>query len=116
MTQNQYKEIVGECRKIAYKVYTECREERTFLKNDNKFNLSMTVMMWLFIGSIATLILSEWFDESIDANVEEIQATQSDSWQVAIIILYSLSLLGLLVLSLLNFFRTPPKNIFSTYE
>ena len=68
MTEEQYREIVSECRKLAYRVYTECREERTFLKNDNKFNISMTLMVWVFFGAIATLTLSEWFEESIDAN------------------------------------------------
>ena len=116
MTFDDYKDIVGNARKIAYRVYTECREERTFLKNDNNFNLSMTFMVWLFLGCIVTLVLSEWLEESTDANEMEVKATKTTDWQIAIIVLYSISLFGLLVLTLINFFRTPPKNIFSTYE
>ena len=65
MDKVQYREILTECRRIAFQVYSASREERNFTDSDSiqhKFYYLATLM---FVALMVTLLASEWTEENL---------------------------------------------------
>ena len=106
--------MLGDCRSIAFNVYSTSREERNF-EDSSSFQSKLYLFTALvFIIFLLTLSLSEWGEENL-LDVREMNDERSN-WYLAIKIELILTMLGIFLLSVLNYSREPPKEIFSNYE
>ena len=104
MDKDEYVKILQQCKKIAFQVYAINREENRFLQDSIFAKLSNVV--WAFcVLSILTLVYYECFEEKYTA------------WgQTLTIAIFSISIGLVFIMSLVNFYQTPPSNIFLNYE
>lgn len=114
MNLQRYREMLGDCRSIAFNVYSTSREERNF-EDSSSFQSKLYFFTALgFISLFLTLFASEWGEENL-LDVREMNTDRSN-WYLAITLELMFTLLGILLLSVLNYSREPPKEIFSNYE
>ena len=102
MTQKQYNEMLIECKKIAFKVYAINREENRFLKNT--FLMKMSKFVWIFC-IISVIILFWQKDYEINQQIENMLQ-----------LLFSITIGLVFIVSVLNYTKIPPQNIFINYE
>ena len=103
MTKQQYADFCYECKKIAFKVYSENREENKMLTETPLMKASNFV--WSFcMFTIIALFISE-LDEKL-----------SEWCTIPLQVLFTICIFLIFVMSIANFFQQPPKNIFINYE
>lgn len=106
--------MLADCRSIAFNVYSTSREERNF-EDSSSFQSKLYLFTALgFSFLLLTLFASEWGEENL-LDVREMNDERS-TWYLAINVLLIFSMLGIFLLSVLNYSREPPKQIFSNYE
>lgn len=91
-----------ECKKIAFKVYAINREENRFLKNS--FLMKLSKFVWFFC-IISVIIL---FSQD-DAGFTKFH-------QSMIQVLFGTNVFLVFLVSVLNYLKHPPQNIFINYE
>lgn len=107
-----YREILTECRSIAFTVYSSSREERNFTDSaDDKLYFLVGLA---FVALLLTLLASEWTEENL-LDVRTLNVDRS-GWFIAIKVQVSVLLISIFLMSIQNFFRKPPDEIFSNYE
>lgn len=65
MDKKTYREILTECRSIAFKVYSISREERNFTKSGDSLDKLYYLVSLVFICLLLTLLASEWTEENL---------------------------------------------------
>ena len=73
-------------------------------------------MVALFLIGMISLILSEWLEEPIHASTLSKKNKNNEIWGLVVKIIVIISVVSSLALSLYNFMREPPQNIYTTYE
>ena len=91
-----------ECKKIAFKVYAINREENKFLKDS--FLLKLANFVWIFC-IISVIILFWQSDSEFDKRKQHM-----------IQILFSVNIALIFLVSVLNYIKKPPQNIYINYE
>ena len=114
MDKQQYREILTECRRIAFQVYSASREERNFTDSDSIQHKLYYLAILMFVALIVTLLASEWTEENL-LDVGEVNGDRS-GWHIAIKVQMSIAVIAVFLMSIFNFCREPPNEIFSNYE
>jgi len=91
-----------ECKKITFKVYAINREENRFLKDS--FLIKLANFVWVFC-IVAVIILFSWSDAEFTTKTQTMMQ-----------ILFSINILMVFLVSVLNYVKKPPQNIYINYE
>lgn len=102
MTQKQYNEMLIECKKITFKVYAINREENRFLKNS--FLIKLSHFVWVFC-IVSVIVLFSQYDAEFNKQKQSM-----------IQIIFSINIFLVFLVSVLNYIKKPPQNIFINYE
>ena len=104
MNKEQYLEIVNNCKKIAFDVYAQNRQENDYLKDDAQYKISVLVWAICFLAAVFLF-------------VEELDLVQFSEKHLLIIrwIIVGCLILNFLM-SLVNYGTLPKDEIFQRYD
>ena len=91
-----------ECKKITFRVYAINREENRFLKDS--FLLKLAHFVWVFCIVSVIILFSQ-------ADAEFTKQKQS-----MIMLIFSINIFLVFLVSVLNYIKKPPQNIYINYE
>lgn len=95
-------------------MYSKSKVDSKFTDKSSNQSKILYFVVLVFIGLLITLLAAEWTEESLLVAGE--LSDNRSSWYIAIKAQVGVILAGIAIMSVLNFLREPPAEIFTNYE